>query len=475
MVRSRVLFCLCVVFLVAWVLPHSASAGFRDGPPLSSKGHVRPENRFFEVSPRIVPADVESTVEIVPLFDHCRFKEDCTYELTYAPTEEIAVKSGWTAGKMTGPIVPENGRYGCKMLFEGEQEHVLYIVEVNKKNEKRLLGDFRVYSLGPDLFKLRPFKGDFHMHSNRSDGVEPPGYVAGACRRVGLDFMALTDHRCYAGSVEAQKAFQDVEVALRIYNGEECHPPGNPAHTVSFGASSGISELYADEAGYRAEVKQVEDALPALPAGVDRFQYASCVWEYNKIRERGGLAIFCHHYWFTSHRFSPGGALTACLFENQPFDVLELVSGMDTAELLNEDTLNLQVAHYNEARAQGKKVPICGISDTHGCENSETFGRYYTVVFAPSSDLADVQAAIKDLRSVAVETRQDDLPRAYGPFRLVKYAHFLLREIFPQHDEMCFEEGRLMIKHVAGDATAAGRLKELKGQTSDFMKKCWKD
>ena len=51
-------------------------------PELPSGAQIRPENRYFDVLPRIVPADQESVIEIVPLLDHVRFREDCVYELT---------------------------------------------------------------------------------------------------------------------------------------------------------------------------------------------------------------------------------------------------------------------------------------------------------------------------------------------------------------------------------------------------------
>jgi hypothetical protein len=55
----------------------------------------------------------------------------------------------------------------------------------------------------------------------------------------------------------------------------------------------------------------------------------------------------------------------------------------------------------------------------------------------------------------------------------VRYTHFLLREVLPQHDELCFEEGRLMIQHAAGDASAAAKIALLQGQTAALYARCW--
>ncbi|RMD80591.1 MAG: hypothetical protein D6820_06475, partial [Lentisphaerae bacterium] len=56
-------------------------------------------------------------------------------------------------------------------------------------------------------------------------------------------------------------------------------------------------------------------------------------------------------------------------------------------------------------------------------------------------------------------------PRAHGPFRLAKYAYFLLREYFPLHDRLCAEEGIAMMAYLEGDKEAANRLRTLQGQT----------
>ena len=281
--------------VVLWMAVCGTAFGdWQSTPALASGLRIRPENHFFEVSPRIVRADQEAMVEVKPLFDHCRPKADCTYELTYVPVEQKAERSGGGAKAKT-PVTPKDGGFQFRMFFEGEQEHVLYIEEI-QGDKRRVVGDIRLYSLNDDLFALRPYKGDFHMHSNRSDGVESPAYVAGACRRVGLDFMALSDHKKYAGSQEAMAAYRNVAVDLKIYPGEEVHAPDNPVHILSFGAKSGITELYKDETQYRAEVAVLQSKLPPLLPGVNAFQYASCLWVFDRIRERGGLGMFNHAY-----------------------------------------------------------------------------------------------------------------------------------------------------------------------------------
>lgn len=74
---------------------------------------------------------------------------------------------------------------------------------------------------------------------------------------------------------------------------------------------------------------------------------------------------------------------------------------------------------------------------------------------------------------MAIEAIPGETVRAYGPFRFMKYALFLIREVFPEHDELCFEEGKLMMEYLAGDEKAAEKLKACKGRTVALYKKLW--
>ena len=79
--------------------------------------------------------------------------------------------------------------------------------------------------------------------------------------------MALTDHRQYAPSLEAEQAYARIPIDLRIYPGEEVHPPDNPVHIINFGGSFSVNDLFEDRDRYQAEVDQIDQQLGTLPAG----------------------------------------------------------------------------------------------------------------------------------------------------------------------------------------------------------------
>ena len=430
---------------------------------------MKPELGEFDVYPRVVPAGRETEITIRPLFDHTCFNPPFPYQLLMFPI-------GGLPGQPESPtpleIEPEwtNGLLRFRYPFANEQEYILVLQNTSGLPRARSY-EFRFFALEEDLFTRRPYKGDMHMHSNRSDGIEAPAYVAGACRRIGLDFMALTDHRQYEPSLEAIHAFKNLPVDLRIYPGEEVHPPDNPVHMINFGGGFSLNQVFRqEEERYRAEVQAIVEGLKDFPANVDPYIYASCAWCFDQIRSGGGLGIFCHPYWISRHRNDISETIVSLLLARQPYDALELLGGYHLFEI---ESNWIQVARYHEERAQGKRIPIVGVSDAHGCERDELFGWFYTVVFSASPDLPDLVQSIKDLYSVAVDALPGNPPRAHGPFRLVLYTHFLLREIFPLHDALCLEEGRQMLAALAGDPHAESQLGALKGRTAALYDHLW--
>lgn len=425
---------------------------------------MKPDARPYDVYPLVVRTGSSALVTVRPLFEHTAFLNDQPLNVTLRAAEGQAGQTGW-APQAPNPSLPgADGSLRVPCTFEREGEYLLIL----ERPEQPPLS-FRLYALEEDLFARRPYRGDLHMHSERSDGRESPAYVAACCRRIGLDFMALTDHHLYQPSLEAINAFAGVPTDLRIFPGEEIHPPDNRVHMVNFGGSFSVNALFESPA-YSQEVGQIARALKGLPAGMDPYPYASCVWCFDQVRRGGGLGIFCHPYWFARLKYDVPRDLIDLIFERQPYDALELLGGYHPYE---EESNNLQVARYMEERARGRRIPVVGVSDAHGCETGELFGWFWTLVLAPECSLPDLVTSIKDLYSVAVSSIPGQTQRAFGPFRLVRYAQFLLREVLPRHDELCVEEGRLLLAHAAGDAGAGGQLAGLQGRSAALYAHLW--
>ncbi|WP_405375573.1 MULTISPECIES: PHP domain-containing protein [unclassified Microbacterium] len=74
-------------------------------------------------------------------------------------------------------------------------------------------------SSGPGSVAARAGSADLHLHSDRSDGTEPPAGVMAAAHRHGIRTAALTDHDTTAGWAEAAEAA--VSLGLRFLPGME--------------------------------------------------------------------------------------------------------------------------------------------------------------------------------------------------------------------------------------------------------------
>lgn len=445
------------------------------------------EMNYFDVFPDVVPADKTSEIRVKPRYEHAKFGAASELGVQYYPYDGLrpdGTYENFSWQKNTHPT-PEWRMEGdtlvIKMCFAGEQEHLL-LVNTMKDGVVVRKREFHVYSLGEDLLKLRPFKGDFHIHTMRSDGKETPCYVAARYRQKGFDFIALSDHRDYAPSVEAIEYWKPYDLDFRLYPGEEVHTTDNPVHIINFAGKSSVNKLCRDDdEKYRKEVAKIEKSITGKKEGVNYFEVAASEWAFEKIREAEGLAVFCHPYWYCA-QFVINEGLIGEMFRRRKFDAFELLGGFYKYQY---ESNNFQVIRYFEEQAKGNRFPVVGLSDSHGTDifrktwagdrteevnsrDADLAGWYYTVILAESNSAEDLIAGVKDFRSVAVSEISGGQPQIYGEFRIVRYVSFLMREYFPLHAHYCAEEGALMLDCLAGDKAAGKALKALKGRVGGY-------
>jgi hypothetical protein len=208
---------------------------------------------------------------------------------------------------------------------------------------------------------------------------------------------------------------------------------------------------------YSAEVLAIADKL-RLPETIERFQYASCVWAFDHIRRGGGLGIFCHPYWISDVYQIPE-EFTDYMMETAPFDAYEVLGG----EAYFEQN-GMQTAKYYNDKEKGRRYPIVGSSDSHGTVNNPNVHVAATIAFAPENTREAIIGAVRSYYSVAVDNLVKDIGLV-GDFRLIRYGAFLLRNYFPLHAELCYEEGRLMKDYICGDTDAGIALNAIRNRT----------
>ncbi len=445
---------------------------------------MKTELHNYDIYPKVFLVDESVTITIRPLGDHVAFTGKEEFVLISAAHGAV---SDYPARDNYRKIEKTLGEDGCirfTHVFPEESEYLIRILHHDRGNRET---DLSVYALAEDMRGRYPYRGDLHMHTCRSDGAHSPAVVAANYRRNGYDFTIISDHGRYYPSLEAIDIYKDIPTELTIVMGEEVHLPDNDVHIINFGGKYSINGLIEDsdqsrESDRRAVIdnpppvlsveeykKQVNELAETLdiPDGIEKFIYAACVWIFDHIRKGDGLGIYAHPYWKCDGAYQVPETLSEYITATHPFDAFEVLGGENYYQQNGFQTLR-----YYEDRAKGIKYPIVGSTDSHNSipEDNRNALLASTFVFAKENEREALISAIKDEYSVAVDTISKEY-RCVGELRLVKYTRFLLDDFTPLHDELCYEEGRLMKAYVTGDETALEGLKFIYGRMKKLYDK----
>lgn len=450
---------------------------------------ILPELLNYDVFPKVISEKKEVLITIKPLGIHAHFPE-AEYTLHILGLEDGSI-SDFKDRKNLKKLLVKVDDDNCirfKFTFPKEQ---MYYLRLIKPDGKKLV-QLSVYAVSHDLAGRYPFMGDLHFHTCYSDGRQSPEIAAANCRKIGYDFMAITDHKRYYPSLYAKNFYKDVPIDLNLVPGEEVHlvkaddDHKNEVHIVNFGGEYSINAMFDDvhisevgddkklrslygECPDVKSVREMNEMLDSLiekediPDGIEKYAYTSCKFIFDEIRKANGLGIFCHPYWISNVQQIPETFIDY-MMEKQPFDAFEVLGGENYFE-----QNGFQTIRYYEDRAKGRIYPIVGSTD---CHNSTDMDRFpcKTIVFSKRNERKELISSIKDFYSVAVDTISSEY-RIVGELRLVKYATFLMQNYFPLHDDLCFEEGRAMKAYACGEEGSRETLEFLHGRCEKLLKK----
>ncbi|MGQ9554199.1 MAG: PHP domain-containing protein [Anaerolineae bacterium] len=271
-----------------------------------------------------------------------------------------------------------------------------------------------------------PLRGDMHVHTWYSDGVSSPLDAVARAHNLGLDFVAITDHNNWAGSVEGGNAAERLGLPTIVLLGEEVS--FERGHIVAVATSSGVAEARSAPT-YEQELKSIMAELTSrrLESGLLPADYAQAVWAARKVHSLGGLAFVAHPFWVHADEFHLDRRVARQLLLDGEVDGIELLG-----EVEFEDNM-LAIACYMELLQQGLITTVVGNSDTHGLQH--TYGSYWSTVFARERSQAGLLAALREGYSVACVHLPGEQLRIYGPLPLVEYAYFLHRRFFPARQQ----------------------------------------
>ncbi len=440
----------------------------------------------YSVSPSVVMADKESEITIKSFDKNFQFHDDITYEVKVVPQDisdvpmddEITLL-GYEKARKTFYIKPCGGELKIKYFFSDEQEWCIrisckeyekyqnpmyehYNGYWNSKIDKPKRGiDLFVYSLTKDLYERRALLGDLHVHTTASDGDDSAQEVCAAYRASGRDFIAVTDHHAFDTARSAREKLSFMN-NFTILCGEEVHNCYvGSFHMVNIESSYSVNDIYLSEPErVEREAASLENEVE-VPEGLDKREYLHRVWLYREIKKSGGFAIFPHPCWSIGF-MNTSSRMSEAIMKNGLCDAFEVIGG--TGSVARN---NMQLAIYNDLRAQGCDIPVVGSTDSHSVANDE-YLKASTLVFAKNNDII---GAVQDGYSVAVETVPGESARVYGKRRLVFFAHFLLQNYYPVHNELCAVSGAYISALAKGDEGAVDMIKNNEKRIEAFEKR----
>ena len=446
----------------------------------------------FDVYPKVFVVGKEAAVHIRSLGGKPVFQPDTDYKMLICAMDSGSATLWPDVGDFRERIVhaDSEGSFTFTHTFDKEQGYFLrFLGEDGKK-----LVQFPVYCVEEDLCGRYPFLGDLHIHTTGSDGSQIPEVVCANYRKYGYDFMVVSDHNRYYPSLRAINFYKDVPIELTIVPGEEVHlrqvyGQRNPVHIVNFGGEFSVNALVegtaSEEVGTDLSVRAIRtDNVPDvmtipefealmqrladeadLPEGVSKIPYVMCKWIFDRIHDANGLGIYAHPNWIQDVFHVPE-QFTDYIMQTQPFDAFEVLGGENYYEQNGFQTLR-----YYEERAKGHRFPVVGSTDSHSSypSNRNAF-ICATIIFSPENERTALIDSVKRFYSVAVDTISKEF-RLVGESRFVRYGCFLLKEYFPLHDELCYEEGRLMKQVAVGTDAERGEAMETLRQIHGRMQR----
>lgn len=412
----------------------------------------------YSVYPSVVRADTVTTIRIHPTGENTRFLPNECYAIEIRGVETHCSDYSHLPVAHYQLTPNADGDLVFSHQFEGEQKHAIKLIRpqtdleatpypaITHRHKRHENTDalLYVYSLYEDLYGMRCYKGEVHCHTYESDGIQDVCHTVGNYRTAGYDFLAITDHYITMSSEKAIRLFENAPVDMTLLLGEECHVPTEQIHAVHIGGRTSVNAYFRDHPDAAEQEMLAIEAELTTPAHIHRRDYAWRVWIARKAREFGGIAILAHPHWIWFDTYFMASAITQQLLADGIYDALDIT----------DQEADTTVALWAEMQAQGHRIPVVGCTDSHytDANNPHTPARGgYTLVFAPDRSANNILDAIRNGRSLAVNASGNP-ERIQGPYRLVKFARFLLDNYYPIYKRLCHNQGVLLSEHPT-DAT----------------------
>ena len=428
---------------------------------------------YVSVIPRIVKENTVTKIKITPKFAFIKLSG--RYNISVLP-KYYYHSEGRIAKYDVLTVEAANNCIEFSFAFGKELESCHQISSEYKNGNKDTMIQTSVYALSDDLYSLKVVKGELHQHTIYSDGIESPEHRIAIARQHGMDYIAITDHNSYEGSLRAINVLSRCPNNMIALHGEEVHADFCPVHILSLGAHNAIAPLVTNRNHEQMErLLRIEEKHENLLDGdVELRSFASAVDVFEQIKEANGLSVLCHIYWDAivfenKTRMGVPEQLVNALVEYSVFDAFEITSG---APPTDTKANFLQEAYYRENLP--RDFPIIGITDSHSTDSKmgTIFAKNYTIAFVAEFSESGIIDAIKKYNTVSVDAVTGETV-CHGSLRLCKYASFLIEEYFPTHDKIVSIEGLYMERLLLNTELDFGQMDNLCKNSSTLLMEEW--
>ena len=323
-----------------------------------------------------------------------------------------------------------------------------------------------VYTLKPDLFTLRPFKGEFHRHSSVSHDatVSPEEHVRYA-RACGLDIFDVSDHWKYEQNARVKKTVDETGSGLSVYPGEEMHNHRGVLHSICIGGKRAMGVAERNEETMAACKSIFDELCRKFPheSKSELLSLAEALRLIRQARADGAVVIYCHPHWKPGYRFNSPLFFTRYLLSSGEVDAVEIANG----DFLAPSNFTTNALLHDIAAETGRRLPVVSASDTHNVTKVDGVRRLYNIIFARDASFEEFKSALRGGRVVAAndcETRSHKhlRPIYFGTWRMVRLANFILDTgYWGRHDRLCAQQAALIAKYLAGDTSVVPGIKKL--------------
>lgn len=425
--------------------------------------------------PRVFKKGIETSVTI-ELQNKTLLLEDLV--LKYVPLDGRFEKNrdaNWGEYKNIKYKIAD-GKILFNISLEGEQLHTFVLTKKNAPKKTKPIAIFTAFSLGEELFAKRPLKGEYHLHTIKSDGKNTEREMLIACYKQGYDFAAISDHKLtdkraikngelthwakYGYDADLQKIIDKTPSSMKIYPAEEVHIDWG-THYHNFGGKQGVIEWFLNNkkeasADIKARAKKFN-----LGDAQSNYKMAIADFVFDKVHEFGGISVYNHPTWAPNHRHVTNDKLQHALHHFEKCDAIEVVNG----NIL--DNIKEVALATDASITRGKRITFLGNSDAHKKEN---VGKQYSIIFANDNNFDEIRNAIKNGKSVAVDTTS--LTHIFGEYTLTQYAYFLEQAYFPELKKIRKKEAINLEKIYEGKGDPSLQ-KKFVNDTNVFIKNFW--